>query len=254
MPNELRLTFTEHLAELRNRLIWSILAMFVGMGIAWLIREDLLAFLTAPFFNAWKQVSKLPSPVLHFANPIEPFVAYLKLSFIVGIFIASPVVLYQLWRFIAPGLYPREKRLALPFVFFATVLFISGGAMGYALVLPMAFHFFLDFSGQIGNQAMLVPTIMMQEYLNVALKLLLAFGLTFELPVLITFLALAGIVNYRQLLRFGRWFIVVALIIAAILAPPDVFSQTCMTAPLVILYYISTLIAYYLGPRPDKAP
>jgi len=253
MANELRLTFSEHLNELRNRLIWSILAIFIGMCLAWFIREPIFTFLTAPFFKAWRRISTLPDPMLHFANPIEPFVAYLKLSFVGGIFLASPVVLYNLWKFVAPGLYPREKRLVVPFVLSSTILFVGGGLICYALVLPVGFQFFLGFSGDIGNQAALTPTIMMNEYMDISIKLILAFGLIFELPVLLTFLALVGILNYRQLLRFGRWFIVLAFIIAAIITPPDVFSQMCMALPLVALYYLSVLLAYWLGPRPDKA-
>lgn len=250
MSDELRLTFWEHIDELRKRLIHAILAVFVAMVAGWIFKEQMLAFMTAPFFEAWASISDLPPPTLHFASPIEPFVAYLKLAFVAGIFLASPYVLYQIWMFVSPGLYTREKRLALPFVLTSSLLFIGGGAMAYLLVFPIGFGYFLGFSGQIDAHAMLVPTIMMNDYLDLAMKMLFGFAIIFELPVFLSFLSIAGIVNYRQLLRFGRWFMVIAFVIGALLTPPDLISQCCMAVPLVALYFLSVLFAYLFGPRP----
>jgi len=252
MSDELKLTFTEHLEELRRRLLYSLGAVFAGMILSWFFKEALLVFVTAPFFTAWETLPELPVPTLHFASPMEPFIAYLKLSLVSGIFIGSPVVLYHMWRFVAPGLYPKEKKYAMPFVLFSTIMFVGGGVIGYIIVFPIGFRFFLTFSGNIGTVASLVPTIMMNDYLNVAIKLLLAFGVIFELPLFITFMALAGIVNYRQLLKFSRWFIVLSVLLGSLLTPPDVITQICMAIPLVALYFLAVLMAYLFGPKPDE--
>jgi Tat protein translocase TatC len=476
------MTFLEHLEELRKRLLRCAIAVLGGMIVCWFFREEFRAFLEAPLYEAWSQVDGLPPPKpLHFAGLIEPFVAYLKLSAVGGIFIASPVILYQLWRFVSPGLYPRERKVAAPFVIVSTLLFVGGSAMAYTLVFPIGFRFFLDFAAgrdadvveaqidvaevmpaekpalepaesgppdagaraaapvdggvdagvdfaadagldggvdggvaetvadggvaemfvdggvvrmfvdggvlvvetleepgrgppdevadedarpkadpadggvaaveiqagdegeeasfydwvlqrilrqgcreleleaelgritlrldwdeegcgpvpailglkrggeelevewsedresrpghvllvafdhppQVGAQAyelrlstgqvaegQLAPMLMVKDYLSFAVRLLLAFGLVFELPILITFLAFAGIVNYKQLLKFSRWFIVLAVVFSAMLTPPDVITQILLAAPLVILYFISVLVAYIVGERP----
>jgi len=421
-----KMTFLEHLGELRKRLIYCILAIIGGMLICWFFREELRAFLEAPLYKAWATVDGLPEPEpLRFTSLLEPFIAYLKLSAIGGIFLAAPVILYNLWKFISPGLYPKEKKVALPFVFVSTLLFVGGSAMAYSVVFPIGFSFFLQFAaggavvnyeatvevstlerevvaaapedvepeaggrgpaaaavpaaarqdGRPGGAAAagdgrrgkaeaqqgapadgavksskawweivvdrlasedcgtfsarvledgtvalryqweaarckgaptistvrrngddlqlewreledagdgleiyealdtpaalgaadynlavvtdpeasgkLAPMLMVQDYLSFAVRLLLAFGIVFELPILITFLALAGIVNYKQLLRFSKWFIVLAFVVGAILTPPDVITQILLAAPLIVLYFVSVFVAYLFGPKPD---
>jgi Tat protein translocase TatC len=427
------MTFLEHLEELRKRLIRCALAVLGGMIICWFFREEFRAFLEAPLYEAWSQVDGLPPPKpLHFAGLLEPFVAYLKLSAVGGIFLAAPVILYQLWRFVSPGLYPRERKVAAPFVIVSTILFVGGSTMAYTLVFPIGFRFFLTFaagqdaelldaevnlaavsalvepaggdggvdevdvvdgvdgevdggvdsgadggvdggvdsgvdggvdggvpgevaadagpgaegeapeqgwydwvlqrilrrgcrdfeveelagrvalrvdwdedgcgppaailgitrggeeleveweedresrpghvvrqafdappepgahayqlrlsSGQVA-EGQLAPVLMVKDYLSFAVRLLLAFGLVFELPILISFLAIAGIVNYKQLLKFSRWFVVLAVIFSAMLTPPDVITQILLATPLVILYFVSVLVAYIVGERPGK--
>jgi len=483
------MTFLEHLEELRRRLLRCAIAVVGGMIICWFFREEFRAFLEAPLYEAWSQVEGLPPPKpLHFAGLIEPFVAYLKLSAVGGVFIASPVILYQLWRFVSPGLYPRERKVAAPFVIVSTLLFVGGSAMAYTMVFPIGFRFFLEFAagrevetleasvstalvapaaepirdagpappkaavgpppaepppekttegephalvaldggvdagvldagtedgrdagpdtgladtvvevsldggvltvetrerptpttpqpvaeqrdagvadegrsdagpgepgvegvqrswyewvlhkilrsscreleveategrvaltvdwdeeecgppptivglsrndgdddielevewredrearpghvvfeafdrppsvgehayevrltpgGGIAGEGQLSPILMVQDYLSFAVRLLLAFGLVFELPILISFLAFAGIVNYKQLLRFSRWFIVLAFVFAAVLTPPDVITQILLAAPLIVLYFASVVVAYIVGERP----
>ncbi len=419
-----KMTFLEHLEELRRRLVFCALSVLAGMVICWFFREQIRAFLEAPLYEAWSTVPGLPEPEpLRFKSLLEPFVAYLKLSAIGGVFLAAPVLMYNLWKFIAPGLYSKEKKMVLPFVFVSSLLFVGGSAMAYAVVFPIGFSFFLDFAaggevekydatveilpggepqrevekvvvakrpevvpyervgrvysgvldgGPLGVDAgvdrgrvaqddagpdppgeeediawwevflnrllrgscgtlearqckigtviltytwdldscnnvpelstlsrgdeeievewnevetppegtvvfetldtglrmgmqeyelsvvtlpedhgKLLPMLMVKDYLSFAVRLLLAFGIVFELPILITFLALAGIVNYRQLLKFSKWFIVLSVVISAMLTPPDVITQILLATPLTILYFLSILVAYIFGPKPD---
>ncbi|MDJ0765017.1 MAG: twin-arginine translocase subunit TatC [Myxococcota bacterium] len=415
MTDDGKMSFLEHLEELRVRLIRSALAVFVGMIVCWFFRDQILAFLLAPLYEAWRQVDGLPEPQpLNFSSMLEPFIAYLKMAAIGGVFIGAPVILYQLWQFIAPGLYPRERRLALPFVAVSSLLFVGGSVMAYSVVFPIGFRFFLDFaSGNeaaeltvdvviadvprnqakpdraagppqrairfrdggvpdsgadgdavtpdspvphagdpapsadvkpwyerwIGNllgqscavfdavptpdgagatltlrwhkarcgevpsldtlqrngapvevvwksvstadpgyamvsatdqpgeggahtyalsvpknpgQKQLAPVLMVKDYLSFAVRLLLAFGLIFELPILISFLSLAGIVNYKQLIRFSRWFLVISVIMGAMLTPPDVITQILLAAPLMVLYFLSIVFAYLFGPKVEE--
>lgn len=195
-----------------------------------------------------------------YTDPIRPFWVSLQLSLVGGFILAFGVILWEIWAFIAPGLYPREKRYAVPFVLAATGCFVGGAGFGYRFVFPIGFGFFTSFSRQIaesqGIDMMDVTTV--DAFVSIALKLLLAFGLVFELPVVISFLALAGIVDHRQLWRFGRWFVVIATIVAAVLTPPDVISQIMMAVPLIALYFISIGLAYLLHPdrrrRVEPAP
>lgn len=475
------MTFLEHLEELRTRLIRCALAVVGGMVICWFFREEIRAFLEAPLYEAWRSVDGLPEPEpLKFKSLLEPFIAYLKLSAVGGIFVAAPVILYNLWKFVSPGLYPKEKKVALPFVFVSTLLFVGGSTMAYSIVFPIGFSFFLEFAaggavelyeasleisrvpaavappdpgreaegravlgsaaddgdgiegdagagdggpagvdaGAVGGpdggaakrvsagapgaeartasgdgaepgaprgppeeaevgsgsdasvaaaeaggdtdegvagdgeeedreawwelllnrflledcgtfeavdngdgtvtlryawdlgrcedepevsrisrgdedlelewerietdegnlvfeavdeisqigavdyelgvlldpnaEGKLAPMLMVQDYLSFAVRLLLAFGIVFELPILITFLALAGIVNYKQLLKFSRWFIVLAVIFSAMLTPPDIVTQILLATPLTVLYFLSVLVAYIFGPKPDE--
>jgi sec-independent protein translocase protein TatC len=190
-------------------------------------------------------------PTVHFANPVDPFVAYTKLSIICGLLFASPWVFYQLWAFVAPGLYKRERNLAIPFVLASTIFFAGGAFFGYAVVFPAGFETLLGLSGMLPNSTIRVqPTIMLDEYMDFATHMLLAFGVVFEVPVIVTFLSLVGLVNWKQLYAFGRWWVVIASVIAAVLTPPDVGSQMMMLIPLVTLYFLSVGIAYFLGPKP----
>lgn len=243
------MSFFDHIKELRMRLIYSLIGMVPGISVAWVFRERLLELLVAPLTKAWNALG-MKAPTIHFANPIDPFVAYLKIAIIVGLLIASPWIFWQIWQFIAPGLYRREKRYAIPFVFISTFFFAGGAFFGYIVVFPLGFETFLSMAGMLPDKTInLHPTIMITEYLAFATRMLLAFGVVFELPVIISFLAMAGLVNWRQLLRFGRWWVLVAAVISALLTPPDIASQMLMILPLVILYFFSVGLAYFLGPK-----
>jgi sec-independent protein translocase protein TatC len=252
--DDVEMTFLEHLAELRTRLLRALVGVVPGTILAWFLKEEILDLLTRPLVQAWHRIG-LGDPQLHFANPIDPFVAYLKIAVVCGFIFGSPWAFWQIWLFVAPGLYRREKRLVLPFVLASTLFFVGGSFFGYAFVFPLAFETFLSFAGLLPSSDLrIAPTLMMSEYLDFSTRMLIAFGITFEVPVIVSFLAFAGIVNWKQLLRFGRWWLVIASIVAAILTPPDVGSQLMMLVPLVALYFLSILLAWMIGPRPQEEP
>ncbi len=248
------MSFWEHLEELRARLVKSVIAVAIGVAIAWFYRQPLLAWLTRPFVIAW-QIDKLgPNAALHFGSPAALFIAYVKLSVIGGCVFALPVILYQLWAFIAPGLYSKEKRLALPFVVSSCALFAAGGWFGWRVAFPVAFRYLLGFSGQVAGSGLSVtPTVMIDDYLNFVGRMLVAFGLVFELPIVVLFLAMAGVVNHRHLIKYARHFIVVAFLVAAIVTPPDVVSQLLLAIPLCVLYAVSIIVAWAVGKKPNSA-
>ncbi|MBI2897516.1 MAG: twin-arginine translocase subunit TatC [Deltaproteobacteria bacterium] len=246
-----RMSFFEHLRELRVRLAKSFFWLIIGVSVAYFFKEKLLAFLSAPLVKAY-EMRHLGVPNLNFADPVGPFLSYLYLALVGGFFLASPLILWQVWAFVSPGLYSREKKYAIPFVLGSTICFVGGAFFGYATVLPIGFDFFLGFSGDVGGGMELRPVLMMEEYLSFTTRMLLAFGLVFELPLFITFLSLAGVVNWLQLVRFSRWFIIVAVTVGAILTPPDVTSQILMTVPLILLYFLSIALSAALGPKVPK--
>jgi sec-independent protein translocase protein TatC len=246
------MTIWEHVRELRIRLVRSIIALIPTSLIAWEFKEQLLSFLVKPLTKAWLSLG-LGEPTLHFANPVDPFIAYMQIAVVVGFIGASPWIFYQAWMFIAPGLYAREKRYAIPFVLATSIFFAGGAFFGYAVVFPLGFETLLALGGMLPTGDLRVqPTIMITEYLSFATRMLLAFGVVFEVPVVLSFLAIARVVNWKQLIDFGRWWVVIASIIAAILTPPDVGSMLMMLVPLIVLYYLGVLIAFLLGPKPDK--
>lgn len=248
--DDVEMTFFEHLGELRNRLVRALWGFVPGVIAAWVFKERIFLLLTDPLVRAWERLGLGP-PQVHFANPIDMVVAYLQIAVVVGAILGSPWAFWQLWLFVAPGLYRRERRLALPFVLFSTLFFVGGAFFGYLFVFPLAFETFLGFAGQLPDSNLQIrPTLMVSEYLTFSLRMLLAFGITFEVPVVVTFLAFAGIVNWRQLLGFTRWWVVISAVIAALLTPPDVGSQLMMLVPLILLYVLSIVLAYVFGPKP----
>ena len=257
LPNDVPMTIWEHLRELRKRLIASVLGLIPGVVVAWIYREELLDFLAKPLALAWLKLGR-GVPTLHISNPVDLFVAYIRIAFVVGLILSSPFVAYQVWAFIAPGLYSREKAYAVPFALASAIFFAGGAFFGYAVVFPVGFESLLGMTGMLPSKVVNVaPTIMIDEYLSFSTQMLLGFGVVFEVPVVVCFLALAGIVNWRQLLKFGRWWVALASVIAGVLTPsPDVGSQLMMMTPLVVLYFLAVGIAYLIGPKApseDKA-
>ncbi|MFT3927124.1 MAG: twin-arginine translocase subunit TatC [Myxococcales bacterium] len=247
---DVQMTFFEHLDELRTRLIRSLLPFIPAFIGAWIFREEVFSILVIPLNKAW-QAMGLGIPKLHFSSPVDPMVVYLKQSAIVALLASSPWVFWQLWSFIAPGLYAREKRLLLPFVFASTVCFTIGGLFGWFYIFPPTFETLMDFSGKLpGGVVEIQPTLMMGEYVSFVAQMLMVFGITFEVPVVITFLSLAGVVTHKQLLGFGRWWLVVSSVIAAVLTPTqDALSMLLLLIPLVGLYYASVIVAYFIDLR-----
>ncbi len=249
-PDEATMTFWEHLTELRSRILRMALAFIVGSTVSWLFREELLYWLTFPFIQAWNEQKVSGEAALHFPAPASLFVAYIKLALLGGFVLSLPVILYQLWSFVAPGLYSKEKRLAVPFVVSSCLLFVLGGYFGWRVAFPMAFQYLLGFSGPVGIEGFEVkPTVMIGDYIEFVTRMLIAFGAVFELPVLILFLSLAGVVNHKQLIRFARYFVVIAFILGAIITPPDITSQFLLAIPLCLLYVVSIGIAWLIDLR-----
>jgi sec-independent protein translocase protein TatC len=243
--HDVRMPLTAHLEELRTRIIRALLAIVAGGGVAWLFIERVVAFLLAPL------AALRPGESLIIGTGVtEAFFTKLKVAVIAGIFLSSPLIFYQLWRFIAPGLYDRERRVALPFSIAASIFFVSGAAFCYWLVFPVAFSFFLDEFASIGVAAQ----IRVSEYLSFASRMLLAFGVTFELPVVTFFLARIGMVTHKTMLAYARYAVLVIFIVAAVLTPgPDVASQLLMAGPLLVLYAVSVGVAYAFAPKPPES-
>jgi sec-independent protein translocase protein TatC len=245
--NDATMPLTAHLEELRWRVVKSFVAVAVGFAVCYGFSDRIFTLLTAPLVNAGSEHMLLIG-----TGVTEAFFTRLKVTFIASIFATSPVLFYQAWRFVAPGLYVNERRTAIPFVLAGTVFFISGACFCYIVVFPVGYAFFLEEYHTIGVS----PTIRISEYLAFASRMLLSFGITFELPVITFFLARVGLVTHRMLLSWFRYAIVVIFIVAAVLTPgPDAASQFLMATPLVILYVISIGVAYFFGrARPKPAP
>ncbi len=247
------MTFWEHLEELRRRLIHCILALFLGCVVAWEFHGRMLKILETPFANAWHAAGLPGEADLHQAAPAAGFTAYMKLSLIGGAALAAPVIFYELWAFIAPGLYAREKRYVLPFVSLSTLLFVGGGWFGWRVAVPLSFRFFLSLAHDTSANVSITPTFMIGEYIDFCLQIMLGFGLTFELPMLLLFLSIAGVVNHLTLLRYGRWFIFLSFVVAAVITPPDAVSMLVMAIPLCVLYGVSIGLVYVFGKKPTEA-
>ncbi|UCG39278.1 MAG: twin-arginine translocase subunit TatC [bacterium] len=240
-----KLPFTVHLEELRRRLIVCIVAVLVGFLVCYAFKERIFQFVSIPL------VASLPpdNSWMIFTGVTEAFFTYLKVSFLAGFFLSLPVIFYQLWSFIAPGLYSKEKRLVVPFVIFSTLFFVTGASFGYFVVFPFGFQFLLGFATDT-----IRPFPSLKEYLSFATKLLLAFGMVFELPLISFFLSKAGILTHQTLARNRRYFIVLAFIASAALTPPDVATQLLMAGPLLVLFEISVLVARIFGRKPLTDP
>jgi sec-independent protein translocase protein TatC len=235
--NACEMHLTEHLEELRRRLIVVAVAVAVATLGSYYFSEDLFRILMAPLLSA------MPADGgLIFTGLTETFFTYLKISLLAGFFIASPVVIFQIWRFSAPGLYAREKRYVFPFVFFATIFFVGGALFGYFIVFPFGFKFFMGFATDF-----IRPMPSVKEYFSFAVRMLFAFGVVFELPVVTAFLAMFGLVKAQTLVSKRKYAVLGAFVVAAVLTPPDIASQLMMAGPIIILYEMSILVARICG-------
>jgi sec-independent protein translocase protein TatC len=238
--------FLDHLEELRKRLVYSIMAVAVGFGACWGFRERIYSIMERPIVDALR-ANGLPDKLVYL-NPTEPFNLYLKIAALAGLFLTSPFVLYQVWMFISPGLYRNEKRYVVPFMISTITLFSAGGYFGYRIAYPRALKFLIDFSKQF------TPMITIGEYTSLFLSIVLGMGLIFELPILVFFLSLMGIVSPGFMLKNFRYAILVIFIIAAIVTPtPDVVNMCIFAAPMVALYGLSIGVAWLVHPDQRKA-
>jgi sec-independent protein translocase protein TatC len=237
---DVEMPLTEHLEELRRRLFRILLAVGIGFGIAYGFADRLFAFLILPLEQA------APDSVALIGTGVaEAFFTKLKVAFIAGIFVASPAIFYQLWAFVAPGLHDHEKYWVIPFVLFGSFFFIAGAAFCYSFVFQVGFRFFLEQYETISIE----PTLRISEYLSFSSRLLLAFGVTFELPVLAFFFARVGLIDHNTLLRPWRYALIGIFVLAAILTPADIASQLLLAAPLSVLYVLSIGVAYVFARR-----
>ena len=236
--------FLEHLDELRKRLLWSLAAVGVAFAVALTQAKDILEFLlrpVRPFLGDQKPV---------YIELTEPFLLYMKVGFLASLFLSAPFVLYQVWAFIAPGLYPRERRNVFPFILFATTFFLAGGAFGYYVGFPAACRFL------IGIAADFQPALRVGSLFAFESKIILGMGLVFELPTVVYFLARLGIVTPGFLWHNFKYAVLVIFIVAAVITPtPDIVTQCIFAAPMILLYLLSIAVAHLFGrvrpPAPD---
>jgi sec-independent protein translocase protein TatC len=237
---EQSMSFMDHFRELRSRLVKIFLSMLVGFVVCWILRGYIIDFLCAPLLTALRDLGQ--QEVIIATGVPETFLTYMQIAFISGMFVGSPLIFYQVWAFITPGLYEMEKVFIVPVALASAVFFVLGGAFCYFIVFPNALPFLMGFGEEYIHN-----TPRMSEYYEFTLHLLLAFGLIFEMPLFAFFLSRLGIVTAPMLRRFRRYFIVIAFVVAAIFTPPDVMSQLCMAMPMLILYEFSIMIAHVFG-------
>jgi len=233
------MSFTEHLEELRTRLVKVLIAVGIGFVVSYFFSKQLFYFLTLPLLDVLPKENTL----IFTALP-EAFFTYLKISFFAGIFLTSPYIFYQIWKFISPGLYPEEKKYMIPFVLVSSIFFVTGVSFGYFVVFPFGFKFFISFQN---DYIKALPTL--KQYLGFSIKLLFAFGVVFEMPVIMYFLAKIRVINSKLLTKNRKYTLLLIFVIAAVLTPPDVFTQILMACPLIILYEISIIVVKYVEKR-----
>lgn len=242
--DESRAPLMDHLVELRRRLIWSFVALLVCFGACFYFAEHIFAFLVQPLIDAFGP----GEGKLVYTKLYEAFFVEVRVAFFAAFFLAFPIIANQIWAFVAPGLYAKEKRAFLPFLVATPLLFLTGGALAYYVVMPTAFRFFLAYQGDVGGiEQEALPSI--GEYLSLVMHFILAFGIAFLLPVLLMLIERAGLVTRDQLKRGRRYAILIAFVIAAVATPPDVLSQFMLAIPLILLYEISLIAIWFTERR-----
>ncbi len=246
-----RMPFLAHLIELRDRVRNAAIIFGIAFVVCWYFADYIFDWLKQPLFNVWyanPDLVKEGSPALAYQRLTEPFWVTMSIGMWAGIFLSSPFMFYQIWKFIAPGLYKRERKVATSFAVFSGIFFVGGAVFCFYFVLPNLYGFLISYT-----TAELHPQIMMQDYLDLTRDMMIAFGAVFELPLLIYFLAMIGLVTHRGLWKFNRWFIVLAFIIGAILTPsPDAISQIMMATPMIVLYNLSIVLAWRVTKKREE--
>jgi len=237
-----RMTLLDHLDELRRRILYSVIALFVAFLASWYFAPTIFLWLERPILDVLPEGEQLA-----FTELSGPFMLYIKVALLTAIFVSSPFLLLQLWMFLRPGLYRKERRLAAPFIVFTTIFFVAGGYFGYRIAFPMVVEFLLG----VGENFRQVVTI--DTYFSMMSKILLGLGLVFEMPMLIFFLARLGIVSARQLVRWFRWAVLLIFVVAAVITPtPDVATQTVFAVPMMLLYLLGIGVAAIFGKKRDS--
>ena len=237
------LPITEHLAELRNRLFWILASWILGAVLAWSFAEEIFGYLLKPAVAALGP----EGGTLQAIAPTEIFFTYLKCSLLAGFMLALPVIFWQIWSFVAPGLYANERRVIVPFVAVSTILFAGGSFFGYSVVFPIMFEFFTTFDSEFVHSAWT-----MREVFALTTRLFLAFGISFELPIFVFFLSIAGLVTPRQLLAGTPYAVLGVFVTAAVLTPPDVISQVFLALPMIGLYLLGVAVSWVFGAKRTK--
>ena len=238
-----KMTFLEHLDELRKRILHGLVSVVLAFCVCWIFREEIFSFLAVPIADVVGGKEKLI-----FIKPTEPFSIWLKVSFVAAVFLSSPYILLQVWLFIAPGLYRREKSYAFPFLFSSTVLFLLGGAFAYYVILPTALDFLIN---QFG--APFTAMVSAIEYFNFEVLILVGMGAVFQLPVLVAFLSIFGLITPGFLWRNFRYAFLLIIVVAAIVSPTvDILSLFLWSGPMVVLYLLSIGISWVFKRRRDK--
>lgn len=234
MTTDNPLPLTEHLSELRRRIVFVLIALFAAAVLSWGFRENILGALLAPALRALGSGKTLQA-----IAPTEIFFTYLKCALLSGFVLSLPVSLWQLWAFIAPGLYPNEKRAVVPFVLAGTLLFAAGSTFGHQLVFPLVYGFFAEFSSEFVN-----PAWTMREVFALTTRLFVAFGVGFEVPIIVFLFIVTGVASPRGLLAGVKYGVLAAFILGALLTPPDIVSQVLLAAPLTVLYLVGILAGH----------
>lgn len=236
-PSPDKMSFLEHLDELRARLVHCLVALCVGFGACWGFREPIFHFLTQPLRRAFPDIKFI------YTSPSEALMLYMKMSFFVGIFVAAPYILYQLWAFISPGLYPHEKAWAIPFIAMGSIFFLGGALFGHFYLFPTTFAFLGQFGG---TDMQFLPKI--DEYYSFYSWFLLGLGIVFQVPVIIFVLARIGLVTPGFLIRQWKWVFVLAFVTSAVITPtPDMVTQTLLAVPMIGLYLLGVVVAWLFG-------
>lgn len=239
--DDIHLSLREHLMELRNRLRWALAWILVGFLVTYHWAEDLFHFLMVPVLKALPEGER----ALHYASSTEPFFIYLKVGLWAGLFVAAPAVFWQIWAFVAPGLYRRERRTVIPFMLAASVFFVGGAAFCYVVILPPAFEFLIGSAG-----VDMKPVLMMGDQLGLVMSLVLAFAIIFELPLVLTFLAMMGVVDHKWLSKYRRHAILFNVFVAAFVTPTgDPFNLALMAVPMMACYELGVLGAWVFGKK-----
>ena len=243
------MTLIDHLVELRKRLIWSFVYLIVIFVICFYFADNLFAFIADPLV---KLMDKEGGQGFIYTAQQEAFFTELKVALFFALFFSFPVIAVQIWKFIAPGLYSKEKKAFLPFLIATPILFFAGGSMVYYVIAPIAWKFFLSYQNLNSTGIPIRLEAKMGEYLALMMRFIFAFGLAFQLPVALTLMAKANLVDYQTLKKFRKYAIVIAFLAAAFLTPPDPFSQISLALPIIILYEISIYLAKIVSKNKDK--